>query len=118
MKVMAYPMKDVFVQDIVMPLSAKVLGVHDVYGVPTLYALASQDHLLTEPRRFHRVRTGFPAPEGVSVMKYIGSFLVMSFGDTFHVFEESLSANEAVYGGMVATGNISLNGNVEEEKPV
>jgi hypothetical protein len=117
MKVMAYPMKDVFVQEIIMPCGARVLGVSDVYGVPTLYALASQDHLLTEPRRFHRVRTGFPAPEGVSVMKYIGSFLVMSFGDTFHVFEESIAADEIVYGG-VETDIVSLNGNVEAEKPV
>jgi hypothetical protein len=75
-----------------MPVGAQFLSVLDIFGTPTIFAMVEQDEKLTEVRKFHRIRTGFPINVNVDDMRYTGSFMIPSFGHVFHVFEEKPSS--------------------------
>lgn len=87
-KIMKYDLNEVNSCTMNLPINAQILGVANIYGAACIFALINMEETKTETRTFRRVRIGMPAPDDISSCKYLGTYLVESYGTIWSIFEE------------------------------
>jgi hypothetical protein len=85
---MKYDLKEINVDKIDLPVGAVVLGVQCIYGQACIFALIDDSVIRTEKRSFRRVRVGMPTSDDIVNCKYLGTYLVESYGTIWSIFEE------------------------------
>ena len=87
-KIFSYNMKGIDFEPVTLPINSTILGVKDIYGVPTLFALVDPDETREEIVAIRRFRTGIPIKNAIEGMRYLDSMLEANFGTVFHFFQE------------------------------